>query len=55
VDHLFFNYPFVAQCWDKLDIIWDLSLELEDRVAQAKQASGWAFFTEVVMIAAWEL
>jgi hypothetical protein len=53
VDHLFFNCPFAAQCWDKLDIIWDLSLDMEDRVAQPRQASGWAFFTEVVMIATW--
>jgi hypothetical protein len=40
VDYLFFNCPFANQCWGKLHITWNLSLDLEDRITQARQASG---------------
>lgn len=55
IEHLFFSCPFAVQCWNKLNFTWDLSLGLKDRLAQAKQDCGLAFFTEASMIAAWEL
>jgi hypothetical protein len=55
IEHLFFTCSFAVQCWNRLNFTWDLSLNLEDRLSQARQYSGLQFFTEAAMIAAWEL
>jgi len=55
IDHLFFTCSFARQCWTRININWDLSLNLEDRFIDAKQRNGVDFFTEAAMIASWEL
>ena len=55
VEHLFFECQFAQQCWDKLQINWDLASTLLDRFFQARAGSQIPMFTEVVSIAAWEL
>lgn len=55
IDHLFFDCPFTKSCWLKIGIQWDMSLSLYPRFAHAKQAQNIPFFTEAVVIAAWEL
>ena len=55
LEHLFFTCPFVRQCWAKINLNWNLSLSLEDKISDAKQRSGLDFFTEATLIASWEL
>ena len=55
IEHLFFNYPFADQCWAKININWDLTLNLEDRLLQGMQNNGLEFFMEASMIATWEI
>ena len=55
INHLFFTCPFARQCWAKININWNLSLNLEDRLLEAKQRSEAEFFTEATLIESWEL
>jgi len=55
IDLLLFGCPFALRCWHKLQIHWDLSLGLHDRILQAKDASMLSFFMEIFLIAAWEI
>lgn len=55
IDHLFFECPFARECWLKLGITWDTSPELLDRYAEARASHTTPCFTEVTMIATWEL
>ena len=36
VDHLFFGCPFAVNCWLRLNIVWDLDLELHHRISQTR-------------------
>jgi len=54
-DHLLFACPFAARCWHKLQIQWDLSLDIHSRIVQAKNSSSYSFFMELLLIAAWEI
>jgi len=53
--HLFIDYPFSRQCWTSLAINWAITLNLADMFIQARQAHNLQFFTEVTLIAAWEI
>jgi retron-type reverse transcriptase len=53
--HLFFECPFAQQCWSRIDISWDNSLELLDRFMHARARHLIPFFTEATFIVAWEL
>jgi hypothetical protein len=55
IDHLLFQCPFAQDCWARIGITWDTSLQLLDRVAQARTVHNIPFFTEAALIAAWEL
>lgn len=55
IEHLFFECPFAQDCWMRIGISWDSSLELYDRFTQARQSHNIPWFTEAVLIAAWEL
>jgi len=55
IEHLFFECSFAQDCWSKLEINWDLSLNPLDRFIQARSAHQLPFFTEATLIAAWEL
>ena len=55
IEHLFFECSFAQDCWSKLEINWDLSVNPLDRFIQARSAHQLPFFTEATLIAAWEL
>lgn len=55
IDHLFFECPFTKEFWASIHLAWDDSLQLLDRLTQARMAHNLPFFTEVALIAAWEL
>jgi hypothetical protein len=55
IEHLFFYFFFVRECWTKLNFTWDLSLNLGDRIIQAKKSIGLDFFIKATLKAAWEL
>jgi hypothetical protein len=55
IEHLLFSCLFESICWGVLDINWDTSINLSDRIMHARQTSGLVFFTEISMIAAWEI
>ena len=55
IEHLFFTCPFASLCWNKININWDLALNLEDRLNQGRQNNGLNFILEASMIATWEL
>ena len=55
IDHLFFTCPFATQCWNRLGFTWDNTLNLGDRIVQARNTHNMQFFMEASMIAAWEL
>jgi hypothetical protein len=54
IDHLFFQCPFACQCWDRIGFLWDLNLDITDMIIHARRASNLKFFTEIVLLAAWE-
>ena len=53
--HLLFDCPFATRCWHKLQIHWDLTLDIHDRIPQAKDAFMLSFFVNFFLIAAWEI
>ena len=55
INHLFFSCPFAVRCWQKLQFIWDLTLDIHARILQARGASQITFFMEIFLIAAWEI
>jgi hypothetical protein len=55
IDHLFFDCPFAQDCWAAIQINWDESLDLLDRLIRGRDTHQLPFFTEAGMIAAWEL
>jgi hypothetical protein len=55
IDHLFFECPFARECWVTIHFDWDVSVQLNDRLTEARLASHLPFFTEAALIAAWEL
>ena len=55
IEHLFFDRPFAKECWGTLNFIWERSLPIMDRLVQAASTQNIPFFTEVALIAAWEL
>jgi hypothetical protein len=55
IDHLFFGCPFALACWQKLDIQWNGSLNVCDRILEAERQTPHAFIMEIVMIALWEI
>ena len=54
-DHLLFACPFARRCWQKVQVQWDLSLDIHSRIVQAKNVSSHSFFMELFLIAAWEI
>ena len=54
-DHLFFDCPFAKSCWEKIGIMWDLSLHVSSRFLVAKQNFTGPCFLEVATCAAWNM
>jgi hypothetical protein len=55
IEHLFFDCPFAQSCWQRLGITWDASLQIFERLMQARSTHAIPCFIEVTMLAAWEL
>ena len=55
IDHIFFDCPFSRSCWNSMNINWNSSLSLLDRFYEARQIHNLQFFTEITLIAAWEI
>lgn len=55
LEHLFFTCNFARQCWQRLQIDWNINIDIFQRMAQSKQNSNLPFFMELVLIAAWEI
>ena len=55
IEHLFFTCPLARQCWTLINFNWNLSLNMEDRIKDAKHRNSQHFFTWTALIAAWEL
>jgi hypothetical protein len=55
IEHLFFEWPFAQECWSMIGVSWEASLQLLDRLIQARSLHNIPCFTEVALIAAWEL
>ena len=49
-EHLFFSCRFARRCWAAIHFTWDSSLNIEDRIMQARSTNGFGFFTEAAMI-----
>jgi hypothetical protein len=55
LEHLFFDCPFAKECWQKIGVNWDTTLSLPDRFHHGQSTHNIPCFTEVTLIAAWEL
>jgi len=55
IEHLFFECSFAQHYWGMIGVVWEDSLELMDRLTQARTSHNIPFFTEAALIAAWEL
>jgi hypothetical protein len=36
-DHMFFSCPFALNCWAKLGFVWNMGLNIGDRVVEASR------------------
>jgi hypothetical protein len=51
--HLFFECPFSLQCWNFLNIHWNLGIPALDMLVEARQNFGSIIFRELIITAAW--
>jgi hypothetical protein len=54
-DHLFFECSFAQQCWESINIHWNMTQPIPNRVILAKRNFGGPCFMEVMACAAWNL
>lgn len=54
-DHLFFGCCFARSCWDKLGLIWTNDEDIHRRIMRTRQLANNPCFTEIFLIAAWEI
>jgi hypothetical protein len=54
-NHLFFDCHFAKQCWEKLSIQWDTSLQISERFIQDRNNFIGPCFMEVLACAAWNI
>ena len=55
IEHLFFDCPLAQSCWARIGVNWDSTIQLLDRLTQARTSHTIPCFAETVLIAAWEL
>ena len=53
--HLFFSCPFSQECWQHLEIHWNLQSEFFQMMIQSKQQHQNPFFMGTSIIAAWHI
>jgi hypothetical protein len=54
-DHLFFYCLYAQACWDKIQIRWDYSRPIPDRVDHARSNFQGHCFMEIFVCAAWNI
>jgi hypothetical protein len=54
-DHLFFLCPFAVNCWNRIGVFWDCSLNISDRLLEARILLDKPFFLEVFASATWNI
>jgi hypothetical protein len=54
-DHLFFECFFAVQCWHRLNIHWDMSQPISERLLSARANFTGPCFMEIVACAAWNI
>ena len=54
-DHLFFNCPFAAACWQRLDFQWVSIQNISERVLNLMVTTGIPFFMEIFIFTACDL
>jgi hypothetical protein len=54
-DHLFFDCAFAKQCWEFLDIQWDLVAPIFTRISLADSNFNGPCFMEVISCASWNI
>jgi hypothetical protein len=54
-DHLFFECSYASACWTKIEIDWDCSLPISQRIQSAKTMFAGPCFMEVFVCAAWNI
>jgi hypothetical protein len=52
-DHLFFDCSFAGACWTRINIQWDCSLQVSQRVVSARSAFAGPCFMEFITCDAW--
>jgi hypothetical protein len=53
--HLFFECPFAVNCWQKIQITWDTSVAVQDRILLAHNQFTGPCFTEILACATWNI
>jgi len=53
LEHLFFECTFSAWCRRLVDISWDSSLPIMERLQSARASFGAPIFMEIVILTAW--
>jgi hypothetical protein len=53
LEHLFFDCTFSVWCWRLVDITWDISLPIMERLQSAQVGFGAPVFMEIVILVAW--
>jgi hypothetical protein len=54
-ERLFFECDFAQQCWDSLDIQWDMARPLSDRFELARSLFRGPCFMEIMACSAWNI
>jgi mannosylglycoprotein endo-beta-mannosidase len=54
-DHLFFECSFAKECWNTINIQWDLTAPISRRIVLASEAFTGPCFMEVISCAAWNI
>jgi hypothetical protein len=53
LEHLFFECTFSAWCWRLVDISWDSTLPIMERLQSTRASFGAPIFMEIVILTAW--
>jgi hypothetical protein len=55
IRHLFFSCPFSDACWTYLGIHWDLSLDFQSMILNARFGFNSVIFREIFIVGAWAI
>jgi hypothetical protein len=55
IRHLFFSYLFSDACWTYLGIHWDLSLDFQSMILNARLRFNSVIFREIFIVGSWAI